>query len=123
MEGMNIKSPFLARNYRAATKPSPSSIPPNTDSTTNSTSNPTPQDDLTYGYSALEIKICVRTYRMFFVAGTEDCMWRVWASREEKEEAERAHRRRVKKSERWLRMFDEKHSLPDVSLKKGEEER
>ena len=121
MEDMNIKPPFLARNYRAATKPSPSSLLSNTNGTTDSTSNSAPQDNFTYGYSALEIKICVRTYRMFFVAGTEDCMWRVWASREEKEEAERAHRRRMKKSERWLRLFDEKHSLPDVSLKKGEE--
>ena len=30
--------------------------------------------------SGLEIKVCVRTYRMFFVSNTEDFLWREWTS-------------------------------------------
>lgn len=49
---------------------------------------------------------------MFFVAKTEDCMWRMQASPAEHEKTERAFRRRVEKREQWLREFDKEGKLP-----------
>ena len=58
-----------------------------------------------YGDSALEIKICVRTYRMFFVAGTADFMWRPY-SKTEIESSDRAFKKRVAACEKWTEKFD-----------------
>ena len=49
----------------------------------------------------LEIKVCVRTYRLFYVSGTEDFLWRTFS----KEEAERAAAKlQAKKSirQKWI---------------------
>ena len=56
---------------------------------------------------------------MFFVAKTEDCMWRPWSSQTEKEEVEKVFRRRVGRSEKWLREFDEKGILPGSAKEEG----
>lgn len=55
---------------------------------------------------ALEIKVCVRTYRLFFVSNTEDVLWR----RFEPGEYDQAKKRLEAKNEvrrEWLKKIDE----------------
>ena len=59
---------------------------------------------------------------MFFVAKTEDCMWRTWASETQEQEVEKAFRERVDRSERWLKEFGESGNLPG-SVKETEVEK
>jgi len=47
---------------------------------------------------ALETRICIRTYRLFFVSDTEDSLWRIPSGRDAGIVGEAASRRR----EAWL---------------------
>ncbi|EJD05455.1 uncharacterized protein FOMMEDRAFT_118525 [Fomitiporia mediterranea MF3/22] len=86
-----LKPPFLTRNYRLVKK--------------------TPLTGSSVGQSGLEIKVCVQTYRMFFVSETEDFFWRSWSA-EEVEQCERRSSNRSSRSKRWLRRFDDEGGLP-----------
>ena len=48
----------------------------------------------------LEIKICVRTYRLFFVSNTEDFMWKI-SSRDETKKAVEHLEKREKLRKKW----------------------
>ncbi|KAG6829244.1 hypothetical protein H0H87_012148 [Tephrocybe sp. NHM501043] len=75
-----VRSPFLRRNLA----PTVLGVPPNAVS----------QD-------GLEIKVCVRTYRLFFVSNTEDFMWKISFKEETKEAIKRlASREKLRK--KWL---------------------
>ncbi|KAF8323928.1 hypothetical protein DL93DRAFT_2070048 [Clavulina sp. PMI_390] len=55
--------------------------------------------------AGLQIKICIRTYRLFFVSGTEDFYWRTQTSTSKEEVAKNATDRRVERRatfQRWL---------------------
>ncbi|KAH0581672.1 hypothetical protein H2248_011367 [Termitomyces sp. 'cryptogamus'] len=75
-----VKSPFLRRNLPPAIR----ELPPNCIS----------QD-------GLEIKICVRTYRLFFVSKTEDFMWKI-SSKDETKKAVEHLEKREKLRKKWL---------------------
>ncbi|KAG6893701.1 hypothetical protein C0992_008974 [Termitomyces sp. T32_za158] len=75
-----VRSPFLRRNLPTAIR----ELPPNCIS----------QD-------GLEIKICVRTYRLFFVSKTEDFMWKI-STKEETRKAMEHLRKREKLRKKWL---------------------
>ncbi|KAH8116164.1 hypothetical protein DFH11DRAFT_1832383 [Phellopilus nigrolimitatus] len=87
----DVKPPFLSRNYRAVKKNPPSSA--------------------FVSRSGLEIKVCVRTYRMFFVSQTEDFLWREWSPQELKEVAKRS-KARVARSRLWLERFSKEGFVP-----------
>ncbi|THH08411.1 hypothetical protein EW145_g2724 [Phellinidium pouzarii] len=72
----NVKPPFLTRNLRLIKK--------------------IPLSDDFVSQSGLEIKVCVRTYRMFFVSQTEDFLFREWSSRDLKEVIDRSKSRVIK---------------------------
>jgi paired amphipathic helix protein Sin3a len=57
--------------------------------------------------SGLEIKVCVRTYRMFFVSRTEDFLWRDWTS-EDREGVSKRSLARTVRSRRWMERLDRK---------------
>ncbi|KAG6837451.1 hypothetical protein H0H93_008994 [Arthromyces matolae] len=75
-----IKSPFLRRNLPSSVRESPPGC---------------------VSQDGLEIKICVRTYRLFFVSNTEDFMWKV-SSQEESMKALEHLEKREKLREKWL---------------------
>ena len=81
----------MCRNYRAVKK-APIALP-------------------SHGHSGLEIKICVRTYRMFFVSETEDTFYRAWNSKDI-EDTERRSTLRISKSRDWMTRFDSKGDIP-----------
>jgi len=63
-----------------------------------------------YARGGLEIKVCVRTYRLFYVSRTEDVLWRTPSIAE----TERANARLAAKDEarmRWLENFLEKFTF------------
>lgn len=63
---------------------------------------------------ALEIKVCVRTYRLFFVSHTEDVLWR----RSEPGEYDKAMKRLEAQNERqrqWLQKRDKEEEAPSVN--------
>jgi len=80
------KPPFLPRNRRAVDKEPP-------------------QVDF-YGRSGLEIRVCVRTYRLFFVADTEDVLIRHWTQKDI-EDVERRSLQRIAASRKWLGRFEQ----------------
>ncbi|KAL5498737.1 hypothetical protein ACEPAH_2092 [Sanghuangporus vaninii] len=88
---IKIKPPFLTRNYRAVKEH--------------------PLTDPSMSRSGLEIKVCVRTYRMFFVSDTQDFLWRAWDTQEAEETAKRSSLRSAR-SQRWLKRFDEEETIP-----------
>lgn len=49
----------------------------------------------------LELKVCVRTYRLFFVSDTEDVLWRI-STQEEHDDAQRRLEARNKKRREWV---------------------
>lgn len=72
-----------------------------------------------HGEGALGLRICVRTYRLFYVAGTEDVLWRLTLP----EQAEEAARRRtayIDRRKAWLENFlvreNEKEKESDVGV-------
>ncbi|KAG6809875.1 hypothetical protein H0H92_014314 [Tricholoma furcatifolium] len=71
-----VKSPFLRRSLPRS-------------------SGDTPPPPTTVSRDALEIKVCVRTYRLFFVSNTEDYMWAVSSEEERKAAAEHLRKREV----------------------------
>ena len=54
-----------------------------------------------YARGGLEIKVCVRTYRLFYVSRTEDVLWRVQATAERERAAARLVARDAGRM-RWL---------------------
>jgi paired amphipathic helix protein Sin3a len=54
-----------------------------------------------YARGGLEIKVCVRTYRLFYVSRTEDVLWRVPSSAESERASARLAERDVGRT-RWL---------------------
>ncbi|KLO14002.1 hypothetical protein SCHPADRAFT_851670 [Schizopora paradoxa] len=80
------KPPFLARNLRKVNKD--------------------PLEAGFYGRSGLEIRVCVRTYRLFFVADTEDVLIRHWTQKDI-EDVERRSQQRMKAARKWLDRFEE----------------
>jgi len=81
-----VKPPFLPRNLRAVNKE-----PPQTDF---------------YARSGLEIRVCVRTYRLFFVADTEDILIRNWVQKDV-EDVEQRTQQRITAARKWLTSFDQ----------------
>ncbi|EAU81489.2 sin3b [Coprinopsis cinerea okayama7 len=75
-----MKSPFLRRNIPAAVK----ETQPNVASTDN-----------------LEIKVCVRTYRLFYVSKSEDFLWK-YRSKEEMESCFDQLKARNEQRRRWI---------------------
>lgn len=57
-----------------------------------------------YARGGLEIKVCVRTYRLFYVSRTEDVLWRVQAAAERERAAARLEARDAARA-RWLEKF------------------
>ena len=64
-----------------------------------------PQTDF-YGRSGLEIRVCVRTYRLFFVADTEDILIRHWTQKDV-QDVERRSQERITAQRKWLDRFEE----------------
>lgn len=62
-------------------------------------------------YSGLEIKVCVRTYKMFYVSHSEDFFWREWSCKE-LEELPRRMERRATISKEWLEHLHKEGNLP-----------
>lgn len=62
-------------------------------------------------YSGLEIKVCVRTYKMFYVSHSEDFFWRGWSAKE-LEELPRREERRETFSKEWLEHLHKEGTLP-----------
>ncbi|PCH44684.1 hypothetical protein WOLCODRAFT_123950 [Wolfiporia cocos MD-104 SS10] len=52
----------------------------------------------------LEIKVCVRTYRLFFVSHTEDFLWRI-VGREEREDVQKKLQAKDASRRQWLDKF------------------
>lgn len=65
--------------------------------------------------SGLEIRVCVRTYRMFFVSDTEDFMIKDW-SVEDLGVVDEYMKKRIAKSRQWLERFDKEASFPPAVL-------
>jgi len=57
-----------------------------------------------YARGGLEIKVCVRTYRLFYVSRTEDVLWRVQPAPERERAAGRVVERDAGRT-RWLEKF------------------
>ncbi|KAH9179056.1 hypothetical protein EDB89DRAFT_2217542 [Lactarius sanguifluus] len=57
-----------------------------------------------YARGGLEIKVCVRTYRLFYVSRTEDVLWRVQAAAERERAAARLVARDAGRA-RWVEKF------------------
>ncbi|KAI0263083.1 hypothetical protein BC834DRAFT_939102 [Gloeopeniophorella convolvens] len=57
-----------------------------------------------YARGALEIKVCVRTYRLFYVSHTEDVLWRL-PTPAERERAAQAGAERDRARGAWLKRF------------------
>jgi hypothetical protein len=55
-----------------------------------------------YARGGLEIKVCVRTYRLFYVSRTEDVLWRILSTPEQ----ERAHARLAARNASRVRRLD-----------------
>lgn len=79
----------------------------------------TPDD--VHGEGALGLRICVRTYRLFYVAGTEDVLWRR-VPPEQTEDAARRLTAYIDRRKAWLENFlvreneKEKESEPAGAL-------
>ena len=57
-----------------------------------------------YARGGLEIKVCVRTYRLFYVSRTEDVLWRVQPAAERERAAGRLVERDAGRT-KWLEKF------------------
>jgi len=57
-----------------------------------------------YARGGLEIKVCVRTYRLFYVSRTEDVLWRIPSSAENERAKARLVVREATRA-RWLEKF------------------
>ena len=57
-----------------------------------------------YARGGLEIKVCVRTYRLFYVSRTEDVLWRTPSSAENERAKARLAMREATRA-RWLEKF------------------
>jgi len=57
-----------------------------------------------YARGGLEIKVCVRTYRLFYVSRTEDVLWRTPSSAENERAKARLAVREATRA-RWLEKF------------------
>ena len=57
-----------------------------------------------YARGGLEIKVCVRTYRLFYVSRTEDVLWRVQPAAERERAAARLVERDAGRT-KWLEKF------------------
>ncbi|KAF9525755.1 hypothetical protein CPB83DRAFT_859047 [Crepidotus variabilis] len=76
----HVRRPFLRRNLPESVKDAPPDV--------------SSQD-------GLEIKVCVRTYRLFYVSHTEDFMWKS-RSKDEMERASRPLKSRNRKRKAWI---------------------
>lgn len=86
-----VRRPFLRRSFPGGTTPTPTKAPRG--------------DGLDfYARGGLEIKVCVRTYRLFYVSRTEDVLWRVQAAAERERAAARLVARDAGRA-RWLEKF------------------
>jgi paired amphipathic helix protein Sin3a len=65
-----------------------------------------PEHDF-YARGGLEIKVCVRTYRLFYVSRTEDVLWRTHSSAESERASTRLDARNAARV-RWLEKFTSK---------------
>lgn len=70
-------------------KPKPSTIPPNY-----------------YGTSGLEIRVCTRTYRIFYVPDTAEYLWNRTPTLERKAGLSRSAKIK-ERQERWVKAFRE----------------
>jgi paired amphipathic helix protein Sin3a len=57
-----------------------------------------------YAHGGLEIKVCVRTYRLFYVSRTEDVLWRTLSAAERERANARLAARDAARA-RWLEKF------------------
>ena len=64
-----------------------------------------------YARGALEIKVCVRTYRLFFVSKTEDVLWRKVSAGETAQAHARLYARNVHRKQ-WLERLEAEGRLP-----------
>lgn len=55
--------------------------------------------------SGLEIKVCVRTYRFFYVSNTEDVLWRLSEREEVKQGGQRLKARNIARKT-WMEQLD-----------------
>jgi paired amphipathic helix protein Sin3a len=55
--------------------------------------------------SGLEIKVCVRTYRFFYVSNTEDVLWRL-AEREELKQVNQKLQAKNLARKKWIERLD-----------------
>lgn len=79
------------------------SLPTSVTATTGSGAGTSAGHDF-YARGGLEIKVCVRTYRLFYVSRTEDVLWRTPSSAEnERAKARFAVREAIRV--RWLENF------------------
>jgi paired amphipathic helix protein Sin3a len=67
-----------------------------------------------YARGGLEIKVCVRTYRLFYVSRTEDVLWRVQPAPERERAAGRAVERDAGRT-RWLEEFAARGSASETA--------
>ncbi|KAG2039287.1 hypothetical protein BDR03DRAFT_933269 [Suillus americanus] len=67
--------------------------------------------------SALETRVCVRTYRLFFVSGTEDFLWRIPS----KADFVTAGRKEEMRRERWVMKAKAGEWNPDVVVTRAKE--
>ncbi|GJE93673.1 histone deacetylase complex, regulatory component SIN3 [Phanerochaete sordida] len=72
------------------------------------------EDDNIEGDDALAIRVCTRTYRLFYVAGTEDLLWRPRSADEVAEAARRLQAHNTRKRA-WLEKFTTKKEQPAES--------
>ncbi|KZT66663.1 hypothetical protein DAEQUDRAFT_730074 [Daedalea quercina L-15889] len=66
---------------------------------------------------SLEIKVCVRTYRLFFVSHTEDYLWRIVGPEELSGAREKA-RTQSGKRRQWLQQFVGQREEPELKQRK-----
>ena len=71
----------------------------------------TPLESSVSSYSGLEIKICVRTYKTFYVSHSEDFLWREWSAKELEQLPKRVDKR-TQAAKQWLERFEKEGVLP-----------
>lgn len=64
--------------------------------------------------SNLEIKVCVRTYRFFYVTNTEDFLWK-YRSKPEMESSFKRLKKRNELRQEWMKKIEEEPVVPTVT--------
>ncbi|EIN09044.1 hypothetical protein PUNSTDRAFT_102594 [Punctularia strigosozonata HHB-11173 SS5] len=74
------------------------------------------------GSDKLEIRICVKTYRFFYVPGTEDVFWRRTAPAQEIEACEKKVRQKDEVRNRWIEGFEKRNLNTPLNTPPAKEE-